>query len=63
MIAAGELGELRLVQVEYAQDWLTTLLEAEGQKQASVAFGPAAGRRRRRRSATSARTRSISPSS
>jgi predicted dehydrogenase len=34
MIAAGELGELRLVQVEYAQDWLTTLLEAEGQKQA-----------------------------
>ena len=34
MIAAGELGELRVVQVEYAQDWLTTPLEAEGQKQA-----------------------------
>jgi predicted dehydrogenase len=40
MIAAGELGELRLVQIEYAQDWLTTLLEAEGQKQASWRADP-----------------------
>jgi predicted dehydrogenase len=40
MIAAGELGELRLVQVEYAQDWLTTSLEAEGQKQASWRTDP-----------------------
>jgi predicted dehydrogenase len=40
MIAAGDLGELRLVQVEYAQDWLTTLLEAEGQKQASWRADP-----------------------
>lgn len=40
MIAAGELGELRLVQVEYAQDWLTTLLEAEGQKQAEWRSDP-----------------------
>ena len=40
MIAAGELGELRLVQVEYAQDWLTTLLEAVGQKQASWRADP-----------------------
>jgi predicted dehydrogenase len=40
MIAAGELGELRVVQVEYAQDWLTTLLEAEGQKQASWRSDP-----------------------
>jgi predicted dehydrogenase len=40
MIAAGELGELRLVQVEYAQDWLTTLLEAEGQKQAAWRSDP-----------------------
>jgi predicted dehydrogenase len=40
MIAAGELGDLRLVQVEYAQDWLTTLLEAEGQKQASWRADP-----------------------
>jgi len=34
MIAAGELGELRVVQVEYAQEWLSTLIEGEGQKQA-----------------------------
>ena len=40
MIAAGELGDLRLVQVEYAQDWLTTLLEAAGQKQASWRADP-----------------------
>jgi predicted dehydrogenase len=40
MIAAGELGELRAVQVEYAQDWLTTPLEAEGQKQASWRTDP-----------------------
>jgi predicted dehydrogenase len=40
MIAAGELGELRLVQVEYAQDWLTTRLEAEGQKQAAWRSDP-----------------------
>jgi predicted dehydrogenase len=40
MIAAGELGELRLVQVEYAQDWLTTALEADGQKQASWRTDP-----------------------
>jgi predicted dehydrogenase len=40
MIAAGDLGEVRLVQVEYAQDWLTTLLEAEGQKQASWRADP-----------------------
>ena len=40
MIAAGELGELRIVQVEYAQDWLTTALEAEGQKQASWRTDP-----------------------
>jgi predicted dehydrogenase len=40
MIAAGELGELRTVQVEYAQDWLTTPLEAAGQKQASWRTDP-----------------------
>jgi predicted dehydrogenase len=41
MIAAGELGRLRLVQVEYAQDWLTTALEATGQKQAAWRTDPA----------------------
>jgi len=34
MIADGELGAIRVVQVEYAQDWLATPLEKTGQKQA-----------------------------
>jgi predicted dehydrogenase len=41
MIAANELGPLRLVQVEYAQDWLTTPLETTGQKQAVWRTDPA----------------------
>jgi predicted dehydrogenase len=41
MIATGELGRLRLVQVEYAQDWLTTPLEKTGQKQAAWRTDPA----------------------
>ncbi|HET8726837.1 MAG TPA: Gfo/Idh/MocA family oxidoreductase, partial [Alphaproteobacteria bacterium] len=41
MIAAGELGEIRLVQVEYAQDWLTTKVEATGSKQAEWRTDPA----------------------
>ncbi len=41
MIAAGELGRIRLVQVEYAQDWLTTPLETTGQKQAVWRTDPA----------------------
>ena len=41
MIAAGELGEIRLVQVQYAQDWLTEPLEATGQKQADWRTDPA----------------------
>jgi predicted dehydrogenase len=40
MIAAGELGELRVVQAEYAQDWLTEPLEATGQKQAKWRTDP-----------------------
>ena len=40
MIAAGELGELRIVQAEYAQDWLTERLEATGQKQADWRTDP-----------------------
>lgn len=43
MIASGELGELRVVQVEYAQDWLTTPLEAECQKQAAWRTDPEKG--------------------
>jgi len=34
MIRNGELGEIRLVQVEHASGWASTLLEAEGHKQA-----------------------------
>ena len=41
MVAAGELGHLRLIQVEYAQDWLTTPLENTGQKQAAWRTDPA----------------------
>jgi predicted dehydrogenase len=41
MIAAGELGEIRLVQVQYAQDWLTEPLETTGQKQAEWRTDPA----------------------
>src|SRR5207245_8151807 len=41
MVAAGELGPLRVVQVEYAQDWLATPLERTGQKQADWRTDPA----------------------
>jgi predicted dehydrogenase len=40
MIAAGELGDIRVVQVEYAQDWLTERLEDTGQKQAEWRTDP-----------------------
>jgi predicted dehydrogenase len=40
-IAAGALGRIRVVQVEYAQDWLATPLEATGQKQAAWRTDPA----------------------
>jgi predicted dehydrogenase len=41
MIQAGELGQIRVVQVEYAQDWLATRLEETGQKQADWRTDPA----------------------
>ncbi|MFN8492837.1 MAG: Gfo/Idh/MocA family oxidoreductase [Caldilineaceae bacterium] len=34
MVQNGELGEIRMVQVEHASGWAATLLEAEGHKQA-----------------------------
>ena len=40
MIAAGELGQLRLVHAEYVQDWLTTKLEDTGHKQAAWRTDP-----------------------
>jgi len=36
----GDLGELRLVQVEYPQDWLTTAVEKTGNKQAEWRTDP-----------------------
>jgi predicted dehydrogenase len=41
MIADGQLGKIRVVQVEYAQDWLATPLEQTGQKQAAWRTDPA----------------------
>jgi predicted dehydrogenase len=41
MVADGELGPIRVVQVEYAQDWLATPLEKTGQKQAAWRTDPA----------------------
>ncbi len=41
MVKDGALGEIRVVQVEYPQDWLTEKLEATGQKQAEWRADPA----------------------
>jgi len=41
MIRDGEIGPIRLVQVEYAQDWLSEPLEKTGQKQAAWRTDPA----------------------
>ena len=40
MAQGGELGELRLVQAEYPQDWLTTPAEKSGNKQAEWRTDP-----------------------
>jgi predicted dehydrogenase len=41
MVRAGDLGAVRLVQVEYPQDWLTEAIENDGQKQAGWRTDPA----------------------
>ncbi len=41
MIARGALGRIRVVQGEYAQEWLSENLEASGQKQAAWRTDPA----------------------
>ena len=41
MVLAGELGAVRMVQSEYAQDWLATPLEQSGAKQADWRTDPA----------------------
>lgn len=40
MVAAGDLGQIRLVQGEYPQDWLTNPIERDGQKQAAWRTDP-----------------------
>jgi predicted dehydrogenase len=40
MVARGVLGDIRVVQAEYPQDWLTTALEKSGQKQADWRTDP-----------------------
>lgn len=40
LVADGRLGELRVVQVEYPQDWLATNIEDDGQKQAAWRTDP-----------------------
>jgi predicted dehydrogenase len=40
MVKNGELGEVRFVSGEYPQDWLATLLEKTGQKQAAWRTDP-----------------------
>lgn len=41
MIARGDLGAIRVVQAEYAQDWLTEAAEETGSKQAAWRTDPA----------------------
>ena len=41
LVSDGELGPIRVVQVEYVQDWLATPLEKTGQKQAAWRTDPA----------------------
>ncbi|WP_158804629.1 Gfo/Idh/MocA family protein [Acidisoma sp. L85] len=41
MVAAGELGKLRVVHATYIQDWLTLPIERDGQKQAEWRTDPA----------------------
>lgn len=40
MIAKGDIGTVRVVQLEYAQDWLATNIEQDGQKQAAWRTNP-----------------------
>jgi predicted dehydrogenase len=41
MIAAGEIGNIRVVHAAYIQDWLTQSIDADGQKQAEWRTDPA----------------------
>ena len=41
MVREGRLGEIRVVQIEYPEDWLTERIEASGHKQAGWRTDPA----------------------
>jgi predicted dehydrogenase len=41
LVAAGEIGRIRIVQVEYVQDWLGEAIEQQGNKQAAWRNDPA----------------------
>jgi len=41
IVASGRIGKVRIVQVEYAQDWLNLPIDAEGHKQAEWRTDPA----------------------
>jgi predicted dehydrogenase len=41
MIAAGDIGEIRLIHAAYIQDWLTLPIDAQGHKQAEWRTDPA----------------------
>ena len=41
MVSTGDLGDIRIVQVEYAQDWLAEKIEDTGHKQAEWRADPA----------------------
>lgn len=40
MVGKGQLGEIRVIQAEYPQDWLTENIESTGQKQAAWRTDP-----------------------
>ena len=40
MVKAGELGQVRIIQAEYAQEWLTEAIEKQGHKQATWRVDP-----------------------
>lgn len=41
MVAAGEIGQVRVVQVEYPLEWMATAIEGEGNQQAAWRTDPA----------------------
>ena len=63
MVAKGELGDIRVVQAEYPQDWLTEDDREHRPEAGGLAHRSEAVGRRRLRSATSARMPTTSPAS